>query len=244
MNWVKGFPATVCVGQTQINDLAALPSQQAELDGFNLALHVGDDPKRVQQHRISLLKSLAPYGAKRLVWMEQVHSTTVLSSGVEVIASAQQGDALVTQEAGQALMMMTADCLAIVLCDADGTEVANLHAGWRGLAHGMIEKTVSAMQHQPYYAWMGVAISQTHFEIGAEVKDTFCQHYAGIESYFKAGQPNKFYADLYGIARFVLKQCGVQEIWGGEQCSFADPNYFSYRREAKTGRMATFVFIR
>jgi YfiH family protein len=142
-------------------------------------------------------------------------------------------------------MMMTADCLPVVLGNVDGSEVANLHAGWRGLAYGIIENTISSMNTQPTWAWLGAAISQPCFEIGAEVKEAFCSKYAELESAFQtAEQAGKHYADLYAIAKFILKQHGVEVVSGGDQCSFSQSNeYFSYRRHAKTGRMATFVFM-
>jgi polyphenol oxidase len=142
-------------------------------------------------------------------------------------------------------MMMTADCLPVVLGNDTGTEVANLHAGWRGLASGIVENTVARMQTQPTWAWLGAAISQPCFEIGTEVKAAFCDKYPELESAFKAGgQTGKFYADLYAIARYILKEQGVMHVLGGDQCSYTQAeDYFSYRRDAKTGRMATFVFM-
>ena len=140
--------------------------------------------------------------------------------------------------------MMTADCLPVVLGNADGTEVANLHAGWRGLAGGIIENTIATMQTQPTWAWLGACISQPCFEIGAEVKQAFCEKYP-LEFAFKAGeQAGKYYADLYAIARYILEQHGVTLVSGGDQCTYTQTeDYFSYRRNAKTGRMATFVFM-
>ena len=142
-------------------------------------------------------------------------------------------------------MMMTADCLPVVLGNADGSEVANLHAGWRGLAQGIVENTITAMQSQPTWAWLGAAISQPNFEIGTEVKLAFCAKYPELETAFQDSEKvGKFYADLYAIARYILKQQGVETVLGGDQCSYQQTDeYFSYRREAKTGRMATFVFM-
>jgi len=142
-------------------------------------------------------------------------------------------------------MMMTADCLPVVLGNADGTEIANLHAGWRGLAGGIVENTIASMQSQPTWAWLGAAISQPCFEIGEEVKLAFCSKYPELDSAFKNSEKAaKFYANLYAIARFILQQQGVDLVLGGDQCSYQQAEeYFSYRREAKTGRMATFVFM-
>ncbi|HBO72931.1 MAG TPA: laccase domain-containing protein, partial [Acinetobacter sp.] len=132
------------------------------------------------------------------------------------------------------------------LGNADGTEVANLHAGWRGLANGIVENTVAEMKSKPTWAWLGAAISQPCFEVGAEVKTAFCEKYPELASAFIAGQiEGKYQADLYAIARFILNRFGVETVLGGDQCSYQqDKDYFSYRRDPKTGRMATFVFMR
>jgi polyphenol oxidase len=245
MQFVEGLPQGVKVGQTRVYHSAAQPSHHAALDGFNLALHVKDDPRRVQQHRIQLLKDFAPYGVNKLTWMTQTHSTQCHRVTVQSYLNALEGDGLVTTQAGHALMMMTADCLPVVLINADGTEVANLHAGWRGLANGIVENTIASMASQPVYAWLGAAISQACFEIGAEVKAAFCDKYPALETAFFVGEKQgKFYADLYAIARYILVQQGVSVVLGGDQCSYKQADeYFSYRRNENTGRMATFVFI-
>ncbi|MFH7765236.1 peptidoglycan editing factor PgeF [Acinetobacter sp. BSP-28] len=245
MQFVQGLPPGVYVGQTRVHHAKMLASAQPELAGFNLALHVGDDAKRVQQHRMALLAEFAEFGVDKVTWMTQTHSTICHTINQEIPFQALEGDGLVTQRKAHALMMMTADCLPVVLGNADGSEVANLHAGWRGLAHGIVENTIAAMQTQPTWAWLGAAISQPCFEVGEEVKLAFCSKYPELDSAFKAGEKaGKFYADLYAIARLILKQQGVDVVLGGDQCSYTQAEeYFSYRREAKTGRMATFVFM-
>ncbi|OTG87714.1 hypothetical protein B9T31_04255 [Acinetobacter sp. ANC 4558] len=245
MQFVEGLPEGIYVGQTKVFHEQVEPSPTAELTGFNLALHVNDDPIRVQHHRIRLLEDFRSLGVKQMTWMTQTHSTICLTVNDQMNFHAQEGDGLVTQKKGHALMMMTADCLPIVLGNAEGTEVANLHAGWRGLAHGIVENTIIEMKTKPMWAWLGAAISQPCFEIGAEVKDTFCCKYPELETAFKAGEKSgKFYADLYAIARLILKLHGIDNILGGDQCTFLqNDEYFSYRRHAQTGRMATFVFL-
>ncbi|NUG00460.1 peptidoglycan editing factor PgeF [Acinetobacter oleivorans] len=244
MEFVQGLPQ-VYVGQTRVQHPLALATDQHELSGFNLALHVNDESKRVQQHRMILLDEFAKLGVKKMTWMTQTHSTICHTVNEQIPFKALIGDGLVTQTKGHALMMMTADCLPIVLGNAEGTEVANLHAGWRGLAGGIVENTIAAMQNPPTWAWLGAAISQSCFEIGAEVKAAFCDKYPELETAFVEGAtPNKFHADLYAIARFILQNLGVKQVLGGDQCSHQQSDeYFSYRRDAKTGRMATFVFI-
>lgn len=245
MHFVAGLPKGVYVGQTEIDHPQALVAHSPELSGFNLALHVHDYPQRVQQHRMSLLHDFAQYGVKKLTWMTQTHSTICHTVNEDLHFNALEGDGLVTQTRGHVLMMMTADCLPVVLGNADGSEIANLHAGWRGLANGIIENTIQTMQTQPTWAWLGAAISQPCFEVGAEVKQAFCNQYPELDHAFEQGQAEgKFQADLYAIARFILKQHGVTQILGGDQCSYQQSErYYSYRRNARTGRMATFAFM-
>ena len=245
MQFVQGLPQGVYVGQTQIEHPQSLATANENLSGFNLALHVKDDALRVQQHRMILLNEWSAFGVDKMTWLTQTHSSTCLSINEQIPFNALEGDALVTQRKGHALMMMTADCLPVVLGNADGTEVANLHAGWRGLANGIVENTVNEMQSPPTLAWLGAAISQPCFEVGVEVKAAFCQKYPALESAFFAGKTeDKFQADLYAIARFILQRLGVKTVLGGDQCSYLqDQDYFSYRRNAQTGRMASFVFM-
>lgn len=246
MEFVQGLPKGVFVGQTRIENAQTIATSDNHLAGFNLALHVNDDAQRVQQHRIILLNQLSEFSVDKITWMTQTHSTICHTINEQIPFIALEGDGLVTQRQGHALMMMTADCLPIVLGNSEGTEVANLHAGWRGLANGIIENTVTEMQSQPTWAWLGAAISQPCFEVGAEVKAAFCGKHPELESAFIAGQvEGKYQADLYAIARFILNRFGVETILGGNQCSYQqDKDYFSYRRDPKTGRMATFVFMR
>lgn len=246
MEFVQGLPKGVFVGQTRIENTQTIATFDNHLAGFNLALHVNDDAQRVQQHRMILLNQLSEFSVDKITWMTQTHSTICHTINEQIPFIALEGDGLVTQRQGHALMMMTADCLPVVLGNSEGTEVANLHAGWRGLANGIIENTVTEMQSQPTWAWLGAAISQPCFEVGAEVKAAFCGKYPELESAFIAGQvEGKYQADLYAIARFILNRFGVETVLGGNQCSYQqDKDYFSYRRDPKTGRMATFVFMR
>lgn len=246
MEFVQGLPKGVFVGQTRIVNAQTIATSDNHLAGFNLALHVNDDAQRVQQHRMILLNQLSEFGVDKITWMTQTHSTICHTINEQIPFIALEGDGLVTQRQGHALIMMTADCLPVVLGNSEGTEVANLHAGWRGLANGIIENTVTEMQSQPTWAWLGAAISQPCFEVGTEVKAAFCVKYPELESAFIAGQvEGKYQADLYAIARFILNRFGVETVLGGNQCSYQqDKDYFSYRRDPKTGRMATFVFMR
>lgn len=236
----------VYFGQTKIQLDDSLASSSPEFAGFNLALHVQDEPQRVQQHRMRLLRALMPYGVEQLTWMNQIHSTICKRVDGQVHFQALSGDGLVTSDVGHALMMMTADCLPIVLGNADGTEIANLHAGWKGLAQGIIENTIATMTKGATWAWLGAGISQACFEVGGEVREQFLQRYPQVDVAFSAStkQEGKYYADLYAVARYILQQQGVTQVLGGEECSYTQhQDYYSYRRQARTGRMATFVFI-
>lgn len=245
MQLIQGLPTGVMVGQTRVFHEHAQTAPSLPLQGFNLALHVHDDAARVQQHRMQLLKDFSAFNVNKITWMNQTHSTICHRVESEICLNAREGDGLVTSTRGHALMMMTADCLPVVLGNAEGSEVANLHAGWRGLAGGIIENTIASMNTAPTWAWLGAAISQDCFEIGVEVKTAFCTKYPELETAFKVGEKaGKYYADLYAIARFILAQHGVQTVLGGDQCSYKQADeYFSYRRDAQTGRMATFVFM-
>ncbi|WP_109440191.1 peptidoglycan editing factor PgeF [Acinetobacter haemolyticus] len=245
MEFVSGLPKGIYAGQTRIEHPQAISTTKINLTGFNLALHVNDDAQRVQQHRMFLLNQFSEFGVSKLTWLTQTHSTICHTINEQIPFVALEGDGLVTQRKGHALMMMTADCLPVVLGNAEGTEVANLHAGWRGLANGIIENTVTEMQSSPTWAWLGAAISQPCFEVGEEVKSAFCGKYPELEPAFLAGQKEgKYQADLYAIARFILNRLGIETVLGGDQCSYRQANeFFSHRRDSKTGRMATFVFI-
>lgn len=240
-----GLPARVLAGQTTRLPLtAALPSQ-VPYDGFNLALHVGDIPAQVQQQRIELLKALEPYGASRLAWLEQTHSTRVHRLTAQTSFLAIDADALVTREMGVACMIMTADCLPIVLSNAAGTEVACIHAGWKGLLNGVIENTLAAMQTPATHAWLGTAIGACHFEVGAEVYQAFVQHNPVSASAFVAQPQNKYLADLYALASLRLSVLHISHPAAAQACSYHHASqFYSYRRAAQTGRMATFVMIR
>lgn len=243
-----GLPKTVYAGQT----LAIVDESQSFivenfLTGFgqqNFGLHVGDNAQLVQNNRMQLLQRLEPFGVKRLQWLNQTHSTTAYPVNDLVNVALLDGDGLVTKQAGVALMMMTADCLPIVVSNAHGDEVACLHAGWRGLANGIIERTIAKMQSPATTAWIGAAISQKHFEVGVDVRDTFIRLNSGYAEDFLDQGHEKYLGNLYSIATKKLKALGVHSVTGADQCSFSEEGrFYSYRRHAKTGRMATFIFI-
>lgn len=240
-----GLPNRVVGGQTSRQSLSPQLESAVPFNGFNLALHVGDDAMMVHQQRIELLKSLQSFGVQRLVWLEQTHS-----NDVQVVTSSTHflpvhADALITREAGVACMIMTADCLPIVLSNIDGSEVACIHAGWRGLLNGIIENAINAMQTLATHSWFGAAIGACHFEVGAEVYDLFMQQNLQNQAAFKAQPADKYLADLYLLAKIRLKDCHIEHITGGEACTYQQSSqFYSYRQQSHTGRMATFVMIR
>ncbi|MEC7119190.1 MAG: peptidoglycan editing factor PgeF [Pseudomonadota bacterium] len=217
---------------------------QPPFDQFNLALHVGDHPVSVQANRHCLLAQLQPYGLQRLVWLNQTHSTTVVRVDRALSFASLNADALVTDQRGVGLVIMTADCLPIVLTDVVGCEVAVLHAGWRGLVDGVIEATVAAMRYPAQQAWLGAAIGATAFEVGDEVRTRFIAHDPTAAQAFIPQSNGQYLADLYALARLRLVRLGINLITGGERCTLQEAAaFYSYRRDGVTGRMATVAFL-
>lgn len=213
----------------------------APYDSMNLGLHVGDDPVRVNHNRQSL-SALLP---TEPVWLEQVHGIEVANA--DAAACRVVADASIARYRGSVCVVMTADCLPVLLCDASGTVVAAVHAGWRSLCDGVIEATVKAMEVEPgrLMAWLGPAISQTHFEVGPEVREAFiAQHAKAKEAFVAHGESGKYLADLYLLAHQRLNALGITSIHGGGRCTYGEPEcFFSYRRDGVTGRMGTFIWL-
>jgi len=180
-----------------------------------------------------------------LFWLDQVHGADVVLAGS--FTTPPDADACVSRNAEHVCVVRTADCLPVLFCSADGTEVAAAHAGWRGLAAGVLENTVAAMRSDVsnLLAWMGPAISQPNFEVGGEVRDAFLAHSVAAEACFEANARGRWQADLYGLARQRLAASGVKAIYGGGWCTFADSErFYSYRRNQETGRMVSFVALK
>ncbi|HEY7986322.1 MAG TPA: peptidoglycan editing factor PgeF [Methylophilaceae bacterium] len=217
---------------------------QPPYDSLNFGDHVGDDPMAVAKNRQSLSLPSEP------VWLEQVH-------GVEVVLAEQascrpRADATVSFHPGAVCAVMTADCLPVLLCDQAGTVVAAVHAGWRGLADGVIEAAVGRMQVAPegIMAWLGPAIGPHAFEVGDDVKDAFMLHDAVANSAFMpvasstSSGVQKYLADIYLLARQRLNALGITKVYGGGLCTYTDSErFFSFRRDEKTGRMATLIWM-
>lgn len=212
----------------------------APYDSLNLGSHVGDVPLTVARNRMSL-NTLLP---SEPVWLEQVHGKAVASA--DAAGCVVTADACIARQRGAVCVVMTADCLPILLCDRAGTVVAAVHAGWKGLAAGVIEATVQAMRVEGAHlmAWFGPAISQAAFEVGAEVRELFVAADSASASAFVASGAEKFHADLYALARLRLHKLGITQISGGEHCTHRErERFFSYRRDGVTGRMGTLIWL-
>ena len=218
---------------------------QPPWDAQNLGDHVGDIAEHVIENRRRLQEALAVDG---IHWLKQVHGTQTVHAADDEVPTA---DAQWTNDRGRALAVLTADCLPVVLMARDAGCIGIAHAGWRGLAAGVLESLITAMPVDParLVAWLGPAISQRAYEVGPAVKDAF---YAELGDRSAAcfvpsvKQDGHWMADLYALARLHLAQAGVTSVLGGEHCTYSEPDqFFSYRRDGDpTGRMATLIWRR
>ena len=214
--------------------------------GFNLGQHVGDNPAMVTANRNHLL-AVVP---AQPVWLNQVHGTRVLELPMSDAASI-EADAVMTIVPGVVCAVMTADCLPVLFADKAGRVVGAAHAGWRGLAAGVLEALVYKMtqrvnaQPQDLLAWLGPAIGPASFEVGNDVRDAFVSLDVANSGYFKPGAPGKWLADLPAIAAAKLRTLGVGRITPSGCCTYTQPEqFYSFRRDQITGRMATMIWIR
>lgn len=214
----------------------------APYDSLNLGDHVGDDSDTVIKNRDYLTTMLALTEPPR--WLQQVHGTEVSRS--ELWQLGDEADAIVSHHPNHVCAIMTADCLPILLCNRQGDKVAAIHAGWRGLAAGIIEKTLRHFDASPndILVWLGPAIGPSQFEVGIEVYQTFTSHEIDAQLAFQQIDPQHFLADIYLLATQRFKAFGVNNIYGGEYCTVSEPShFFSYRRDGITGRMASMIWI-
>ena len=221
---------------------------QPPYDHGNLALHVGDNADQVNLNRSQLLQQLQ---LQHVQWLEQVH-------GIEWVQAQADGltrtaDACISNKPGLACAVLTADCVPVLLCDTQGTQVAAVHAGWRGLSAGILDQTIGAFDTKPgnLMAWIGPAIGPTAFEVGVEVLEA-CFDLARstedteqIAACFTPGaRPLKFYADLFTLTRIALNALGVQQVYGGNLCTVKEnQRFYSYRQEGNTGRFASLIWL-
>lgn len=207
---------------------------------LNLGAHVGDDPACVAANRAALTAALDL--PSEPAWLDQVHGARVIDLDDEPPGTA---DAAVTSTAGRVLAVLTADCLPVLLASDDGARVGVAHAGWRGLAAGVLPAAVSSMGFAParLRAWLGPAIGPANYEVGAEVYEALATGNAAAKRCFVPGRPGHWQADLYGLARLALAVAGVEAVFGGDFCTFADTaRFFSHRRAAPCGRTATLIW--
>ncbi len=211
-------------------------------DSFNLGDRVGDDADNVRRNRALLHEALNL--PSEPVWLKQAHSTNVVdASKVETGIEADGG---YTDQPGVVCAVLTADCLPVFLCDKKGTKVGLLHAGWRGLAAGVIEAGIRRMRlpAAEIFAWLGPAIGPASYEIGDEVRQAFIQKDPDLAKAFAPSQSGRWLADLYALARRALRAQGVRMISGGDRCTFRESEwFFSHRRDGACGRMASLIWL-
>jgi YfiH family protein len=211
---------------------------------FNLGLRCGDAPEAARENRRRLAEWLALPSPPR--WLDQVHGTAVHRARAGPAPALEpQADASVTDVPGVVLAVLTADCLPVVFAARDGGEVGVAHAGWRGLAAGVLEATVAALQTPPaqLVAWLGPAAGPQAYEIGAEVREAFVATDPGAAAAFVATRPDHWRVDLYALARRRLAAAGVAAVYGGNRCTISEPaSFFSHRRDGRSGRLATLVW--
>jgi YfiH family protein len=209
---------------------------------MNPAEHVDDDPESVRRNR-AILRSHLPHDPH---WLTQVHGTQVLQVSADTRGVC-EADAAFTRIPNQVCAVLTADCLPVLFCTEEGTLVASAHAGWRGLAAGVLERTVLAMAcpGERILAYFGPAIGPRAFEVGADVRAAFMVVDSQARYAFQAiSGSDKYFADLYLLARQRLARAGVERVYGGEFCTYSDPaRFFSYRRDGATGRMAAVIWL-
>ena len=227
--------------------------------GWNLGARCGDDREAVIENR-RRLRDLLPSDP---IWLDQIHGAAVLDADAlgtapamspDPPAAAGTADAAVATRAATVLAVLTADCLPVLICDRAASVVGIAHAGWRGLAAGVVENTLAAMRGKlggrgagegGWLAWLGPAISQAAFEVGDDVLQAFADPDPGAAEHFSRGRaPGKWQADLFGLARRRLAACGVNEVFGGGWCTVSDAaRLYSFRRDRQTGRMASLIWL-
>ena len=211
----------------------------APYHSFNLGQHVGDDPQAVAHNRARLTQVLGCTPG----WLSQVHGTAVVESTPGEVLEA---DAAWSTTPGIAAAVMTADCLPVLFCARAGTRVAAAHAGWRGLANGVLEATIASFEMGPgeLLAWMGPAIGPDAFEVGPEVREAFMKiHSRSVEAFRPSPNDGKYLADIYQLARIRLDAANIGWVGGGGFCTVSDDRFYSYRQANPTGRFASLIWL-
>ncbi|MDH5547918.1 MAG: peptidoglycan editing factor PgeF [Gammaproteobacteria bacterium] len=211
-------------------------------DSFNFGDHVEDRPQHVAANRQRLIEQVHLPSEPR--WLQQIHGIAVVDAARAPMGTA--ADASYSTTPGVVCAVMTADCLPVLFCSRDGSCVAAAHAGWRGLLSGVLEATISALPAvgKDIVAWLGPAIGPEAFEVGEDVYAGFVEHDACSAGAFKPGGPGKYFADIYALARLRLTNAGVTAIHGGGYCTYTDRSrFFSFRRDGRTGRMVSLIWM-
>jgi len=238
MNWLTpDWPAPASVKACVTTREGGV--SEAPFDSLNLGDHVDDRPEAVAENR----RRLTEHFSIQPAWLQQVHGIAVAHADPGIVATA---DASWTTTPGIACTAMTADCLPALFCDRAGTRVAAAHAGWRGLAAGVLEATLDSLDvpAEDVLIWLGPAIGPKAFEVGPEVREVFINQLPeAAEAFVPSDNAGKFMADIYKLARLRLAARGVTAVYGGGFCTVTDPRFFSYRRASRTGRFASLVWL-
>lgn len=241
LNWIQpDWPAPLNVRAA--STLRSGGVSHAPFDTLNLGTHVGDSPQAVRENRDRVATALQL--PSEPCWLNQVHGTTVVEANCWT--SPPQADACIARSTNKVCVVMTADCLPVLFCSRDGDRVAAAHAGWRGLAGGVLDSTFSSLglPGSQLLAWLGPAIGPRAFEVGDDVRIAFTSRDAAAATAFVPNANGRWFADLYQLARLELGRLGVHAIYGGGACTFyEEERFFSYRRDGQTGRMATFIWM-
>ncbi len=236
-NWPA--PINVCAYVTTRTDGRSKPPYNS----FNLAQHVGDNPIDVLANRKQLHDELNL--PNEPIWLKQMHGNNVIRANQMMINT--EADASYTTSPDTICVILTADCLPILLCDRLGTKVAAIHAGWRSLSAGIIEKTVKTLNTSgsQLLAWLGPAISQQFYEVGKDVYDKFVQYSKESKKAFTQNNKSKWLTNIYTLAKQRLLSCSITNIYDNKLCTFSDEQrFFSYRRDGKTGRIASLIWFK
>jgi YfiH family protein len=238
MNWLTpDWPAPASVKACVTTREGGV--SEAPFDSLNLGDHVDDRPEAVAENR----RRLTDHFSIQPAWLQQVHGIAVAHADPGIVATA---DASWTTTPGIACTAMTADCLPALFCDRAGTRVAAAHAGWRGLAAGVLEATLDSLDvpAAEVLVWLGPAIGPKAFEVGPEVREVFINQLPeAAEAFVPSDNAGKFMADIYLLARLRLAERGVTAVYGGGFCTVTDPRFFSYRRAPRTGRFASLIWL-
>ena len=240
-----GFITPVWPAPANVHALATLRAggcSSGPFSSFNLAAHTGDDAATVQRNR-TLLREHFGLPAEP-VWLQQVHSNRIVTA--EPDETGAEADGSWTSSVGHVCVVMTADCLPVLICDQYGSKVAAVHAGWRGLHAGVISHAISMLETDPVelMVWLGPAIGPRAFEVGPEVLRAFTDSNGENTSAFRQTDDQHWLCDLYQLARIELSSQGITSVFGGNECTFTDEKrFYSYRRDGNTGRMASLIWL-